>query len=61
MYETLAALCIALYYCCSVFIRAVIDKYEEQIKLKIIQTQGKAKNAGMMFLLINTLGFNMFN
>lgn len=43
-----------------VFIHAVIDKYEEQIKLKIIQTQGKAKNAGMIFLL-NTLGFNMFN
>lgn len=61
MYETLTALCIALYYCCSVFIHAVIDKYEEQIKLKIIQTQGmEAKNAGMMFLL-NTLGFNMFN
>lgn len=62
MYETFTALCIALYYCCSVFIHAVIDKYEEQIKLKITQTQGmEAKNAGMMFLLINTLGFNMFN
>lgn len=60
MYETLTAFCIALYYCCCVFIHAVIDKYEEQIKLKIIQTQGKAKNAGMIFLL-NTLGFNMFN
>lgn len=60
MYETLTAFCIALYYCCCVFIHAVIDKYEEQIKLKIIQTQGKAKNAGMIFLL-NTSGFNMFN